>query len=209
VAEAACVDSGGHHTDAVYGFSKARLGRFVWAIKGESARSGQRNPVWPTKRPTSRSKKTFRPVLIGVNAAKDFINKALGRDKAGPGYMHFPSDRDINYFAQLTAERIEIKESGGQKFRVWRPIPGRANEALDCRVYAYAALHGLMHMGLKLNRRADDVGASYTLMEVPAEPTSPADDSPPPPGDGATITIKVGEEPPRVAPKNRASRLAF
>jgi phage terminase large subunit GpA-like protein len=43
------------------------------------------------------------------------------------------------------------------------PKPGRANEALDCRVYAYAALHGLMHMGLKLNRVADEVGAAMTL----------------------------------------------
>ncbi|HHH0761914.1 TPA: hypothetical protein ACPZCJ_001567 [Yersinia enterocolitica] len=29
-----------------------------------------------------------------------------------------------------------------------------ANEALDCRVYAYAALAGLFHLGLKLNTRA-------------------------------------------------------
>jgi hypothetical protein len=48
---AACIDSGGHHTQHVYDFAKARLGRRVWAIKGASERDGQRNPVWPTKRP--------------------------------------------------------------------------------------------------------------------------------------------------------------
>lgn len=37
---------------------------------------------------------------------------------------------------------------------------GRANEALDCRVYGYAALCGLMHMGLKLNVRAANLEAN-------------------------------------------------
>lgn len=156
---AACIDSGGHHTNAVYDFAKARLGRSIWAIKGESARTGQRNPVWPIKRPTSRSKKSFRPVIIGVNAAKDTIRNYLAKDAHGPGYMHFPADRDLNYFKQLTAERIEVKQAGGHKYRVWVLPEGRANEAIDCRVYAYAALHGLMHMGLKLNGLADKVGA--------------------------------------------------
>lgn len=73
--------------------------------------------------------------------------------------MHFPTDRDINYFAQLTSERSVLKTSGGQRYRVWELPPGRANEALDCRVYAYAALCGLLHMGLKLNKRAEEVNA--------------------------------------------------
>ena len=41
VAKGACIDSGGHHTQEVYKFCKARIGRRVWAIKGESA------PGWP------------------------------------------------------------------------------------------------------------------------------------------------------------------
>lgn len=170
VATAACIDSGGHHTQAVYDFAKARLGRRVWAIKGESARTGQRNPVWPTKRPTSRTKKTFRPIILGVNAAKDQIRSYLGREAPGPGYMHFTVDRDVNYFAQLTSEQIEIKVLGGQKYRIWVLPAGKANEALDCRVYAYAALHGMMHMGFGLNREADRV----TQSESRAQPVSTA-----------------------------------
>lgn len=154
---ATCIDSGGHHTQAVYDFCKARIGRRIWAIKGESARSGQRNPVWPTKRPNRRNKASYRPVIIGVNAAKDAIANRLAKSKGGPGAMHFPVSRDINYFAQLTAERSELKVVAGQKFRVWVQKPGRANEALDCRVYAYAALCGLMHMGLALNKRVEEV----------------------------------------------------
>ncbi|HFP0663352.1 TPA: terminase gpA endonuclease subunit, partial [Escherichia coli] len=33
---AVCHDSGGHHTNKVYEFSKARIGRRIWATKGES-----------------------------------------------------------------------------------------------------------------------------------------------------------------------------
>ncbi|WP_310630812.1 phage terminase large subunit family protein [Paraburkholderia sp.] len=177
----ACIDSGGHHTQKVYEFAKARLGRRIWAIKGESARGGARSPVWPTKRPSSRTKSTFRPVIIGVNAAKDVIRERLRRDPEDAdgvltypaGYMHFPADRDINYFAQLISERSVTKFANGQKFRVWELPPGRANEALDIRVYGYAALCGLMHMGLKLNKRVDAVEADPTqLVEAPAqEPT--------------------------------------
>lgn len=157
---AACIDSGGHHTQKVYDFAKARLGRRIWAIKGESARGGARSPVWPTKRPSARNKASFRPVIIGVNAAKDVIRSRLQIDKPGPGYMHYPNDRDLNFFAQLTSERSVLKTSGGQRFRVWELPPGRANEALDMRVYAYAALCGLLHFGLRLNRRADEIGAA-------------------------------------------------
>lgn len=153
---AACLDSG-HHTQRVYQFAKDRLGRRIWAVKGASERSGQRSPVWPTKRPSSKQKASYRPTILGVSAAKDVIRARLQLTTAGPGYMHFPADREVGYFAQLTAERLVTKSVGGHKIRVWELPPGRANEALDCRVYAYAALCGLAHFGLKLNHRADQV----------------------------------------------------
>ncbi|GEN14706.1 terminase [Neoasaia chiangmaiensis] len=161
---AACLDSGGHHTQKVYEFCKARLGRKIWAIKGESARGGARSPVWPSKRITARNKSKFRPVIIGVNAAKDVIRSRLHLKPADngepqPGYMHFPSDRDVNYFAQLVAERSVRKSERGKVFRVWEKLPGRNNEALDLAVYSYAALCGLYHMGLKLNAKADQIAS--------------------------------------------------
>jgi phage terminase large subunit GpA-like protein len=166
---AACIDSGGHHTQRVYDFAKARLGRRIWAVKGESARSGARSPVWPTKRPSSKTKASFRPIIIGVNAAKDVIRSRLHLEAAGPGYMHFPTERDVNYFAQMVAERSVTKVVNGQRFRVWELPSGRANEALDMRVYAYAALCGLLHFGLQLNRRADEVQAAIVKAAAPAE----------------------------------------
>ncbi len=181
---AACIDSGGHSTQAVYAFAKARLGRFVWAIKGESARNGTRSPVWPNKRPSRKNKASFRPIIIGVNTAKDLIRSRLRQEPPDPGmpqagYMHFPM-RDIGYFAQLVSERSVTKRVGATVFRVWELPSGRSNEALDCRVYAYAALHGLLHRGLMLNRVAAAVSegrahSPVSTIEVPiaAEAVSP------------------------------------
>jgi phage terminase large subunit GpA-like protein len=174
---ATCIDSGGHHTQAVYDFCKARIGRRIWAIKGESARSGKRSPVWPTVRPSNRNKKSYRPVIIGVNAAKDTIASRLAKARPGPGYMHFPVDRDIHYYGQLTAERSVLVTKGGQKYRIWELRPGRANEALDCRVYAYAALCSLLHFGLQLNKRADELHLTVgpAIEPIPdGDPVSPA-----------------------------------
>ena len=165
---AACIDSGGHHTQKVYDFAKERLGRRVWAIKGESAIGGKRSPVWPTKKPSRKTKASFRPIILGVNAAKDSVRSRLHIEQAGPGYMHFPSIRDVGYFAQLTSERSVRKTSSGQHYRVWELPPGRANEALDCRVYSYGALCGLLHLGFKLNKRAEEV--TLTIGETLAVP---------------------------------------
>lgn len=180
VIKAACHDSGGHHTQQVYKFAKERIGRHIWAVKGESAQGGKRSPVWPAKRVTSRTKGAYRPVIIGVNAAKDSIRHRLNLSlpEAGPaaGYMHFPIERDLHYFSQLLAERLITKESNGQKYRVWELRPGRANEVLDCWVYAYAALCGLLHHGLKLNVLAKSIeNQPEKLMPPPLVPEKKLD----------------------------------
>jgi phage terminase large subunit GpA-like protein len=196
---AACIDSGGHHTQKVYDFCKARIGRRIWAIKGESARGGARSPVWPTKRPSSRTKSTYRPIIIGVNAAKDVIRARLHIEEPGPGYMHYPSDRDINFFAQLVSERSVSKLVNGQKFRVWELPPGRANEALDLAVYSYAALCGLIHHGLKLNRRAEGVSAPYVPDSEPVVQQLAA---------SQPATVQPAADPAKPFRKSLTSRLA-
>ena len=205
MAEAVCIDTGGSHTQAVYEFCKDRLGRKVWGIKGASEQGGQRQPVWPTKRPTSRTKKSYRPIMLGVNAAKDAIRARLHIDEPGPGYMHFPADRDLAYFSQLIAERSVLKFSGGRRYRVWELPPGRANEALDCRVYAYAALKGLTYGNLRLNRRADEVGALHTRIDGAEPPVLTAASAPAEPAVPVVIAPRR-PEPPKT--KSIASRLA-
>ena len=98
-----------------------------------------------------------------MNAAKDVIRTRLHLKvpplgEASPGFMHFPADRDINYFAQILAERSTLKTNRRKVLSgVGANCRGRANEALDMRVYAYAALQGLLNAGLKLNQRVDEV----------------------------------------------------
>ncbi len=160
IAAAACIDSGGHHTQQVYKFAKARLGRNVWAIKGQSARNGERTPVWPTTRPSAANRARFKPVIVGTNSAKDSIRWRLGIEEPGPGYMHFEAKRDLAWYTQLVAERLIPKVVAGRRFSVWDLPKGKANEALDCRVYAYAALAGLLQRGMRLNAVADAVSAA-------------------------------------------------
>ncbi len=189
---AACHDSGGHHTQEVYEFSKERIGRRIWAVKGESAQHGKRSPIWPTTRPTSRTKSKFRPVIIGVNSAKDSIRSRLHIETPGPGYMHFSTDRDMGYFSQLTSERLIVKETAGQRFSVWDLPRGKANEALDCCVYSYAALKGLLHFGLKLNILADSIAANPDkLAPPPLAPEEKTDLSMP------SVIITTPDAPPR------------
>jgi phage terminase large subunit GpA-like protein len=149
---ACCIDSGGHHTNAVYRFAADRQQRRVWAIKG---RGGQGVPLWP-RRP-ARADKTRQKTpayIIGVDAAKETIYARLRLTEPGPGFCHFPKGRDPEFFSQLTAERQVTRYVKGRPTREWRLAGGMRNEALDCRVYATAALHGLIAMGMRLNSEA-------------------------------------------------------
>jgi phage terminase large subunit GpA-like protein len=58
---------------------------------------------------------------------------------AGPGYCHFPEDREEEWFHQLTAEKLMTRYVKGFPVREWHKTRPR-NEALDCRGYALAAL---------------------------------------------------------------------
>jgi phage terminase large subunit GpA-like protein len=72
--------------------------------------------------------------------------KQLRRDAPG---------RDQEYFDQLTAEKKYTRYHHGYPKQEWRKPPTARNEALDCRVYAYAALHALYASGLKLTVYCD------------------------------------------------------
>jgi phage terminase large subunit GpA-like protein len=161
---ACCVDSGGHNTQEAYRFAVARAGRNVWAIKGASDRQ-QWSPIWPTStvQKNGRYRTGYRPVIIGVNAAKEAVRQRLLIQDPGPGYCHFPVGRPAAYFEQLTAERLTIERRAGSMIRRWVQPAHRAVEALDCRVYAYAALCGLYHVRrLRLER------AAQLINEAPA-----------------------------------------
>jgi phage terminase large subunit GpA-like protein len=136
---ATAIDSGGHHTLAVYKFVATRFRRRVYAIKGVG---GPGKIVWP-KRSSRNNKGKINLFSIGVDPAKDAIYARLKVKKPGPGYCHFPADREAQWFEQLTAEIVQTKYVKGFPTRVYVLPSGVRNEALDCRVYAYAVLQGM------------------------------------------------------------------
>jgi phage terminase large subunit GpA-like protein len=137
---AACVDSGGHYSDQVVNYCHSRKIYGVFAIKGDG---GYGKPIWPAT--ASRNAKTRKPVyMIGVNDAKDTLMQRLHSDSSS-GRWHFPHGRDKEWFEQLTNEIVRKKFSKGRHIREWTPRKnGLRTEALDCRVYAYAALRCLV-----------------------------------------------------------------
>jgi phage terminase large subunit GpA-like protein len=153
---AVAVDTGGQHTKAAYEYCRTRLHRRIWAIKG---RGGPGIPLWP-RRPT-RTKGKVPLFLIGVDAAKDALFARLRLAEPGPGYLHFPNERDAEFFRQFTSERVVTRFERGRPIRLWQPRrEGDRNEALDTTVYAMGALHGMISMGLRLNEEADATGAA-------------------------------------------------
>lgn len=145
-----CVDSGGHYTDEVYQWSK-RVG-IHWAIpvKG-SSEFGKQIARYPRK--PGKEHKTML-TLVGTDTAKELIYSRFRIREAIDGYCHFPISDDYNetYFQQVTAEKRVRKYRRGVPYFEW-DAGHRRNEALDCRVYALAALRILVqHRGLRLGK---------------------------------------------------------
>jgi len=146
---AACIDSGGHHTVAVYNFVRDKQARSIWACKGASRPS---MPPWP-RRPARVGKNRVTPLyLIGVDSLKDALMARLRIEEPGTGFCHFPSGRGLDYYAGFTSERPLRKYHKGVARRVWTKAAGVRNEPLDCRVLAMAALEGLKASGLRLRK---------------------------------------------------------
>lgn len=164
---AATVDTGGHHTQAAYVFCRDRYGRRVWAIKGASE---ARKPIWPRK-PTRTNIGQVPLFIVGTHAAKDLVAGRLRIEVPGPGFCHFPMEREPDYFAQLASEKVVTRHGRKGVTREWIKVSAHArNEAWDCRVYAMCALAGLLSMGLDLQREAERLDALAQASSVGASP---------------------------------------
>ncbi|MFL6437473.1 MAG: phage terminase large subunit family protein [Terriglobales bacterium] len=135
----ALVDSGGHHTKQVYAFCRRRQTRRIYACKGFA---GAGKPL--AGRPTKGNQIGALLFPVGVDTAKELIYSRLRLTEFGPGFCHFPEkhEYDREYFSQLTAEKLKTKYKNGFPTKYWEKTRPR-NEALDCRVYAMAALDAL------------------------------------------------------------------
>ena len=130
---AAGIDSGGHHTSQCYAFTKPRQGRRIFAVKGTN-QAGK--PI--AGRVSYVGKNRTALINVGTDTAKELIFARLKDTKSS--LIHFPSNVDDEFFLQLTAEKKIVKYFKGMKRNEWKQIRER-NEALDCLVYAWAALH--------------------------------------------------------------------
>jgi len=128
------IDSGnGEHMDRIYAWARSRVSMGVFACKGSS------DPKAPICSEKSYQKKAGIDLyLVGTNACKDLIYGRLTSEPGTPGSMHFPVGRPQEWFEQLTSEEGQYKKG----LKVYVKIRNR-NEALDCRVYALAALRSI------------------------------------------------------------------
>ncbi|MFZ0617032.1 MAG: phage terminase large subunit family protein [Chthoniobacterales bacterium] len=137
-----CIDTGGtdSNTTSIYKYARRHKGDRIFAVKG---RGGEGVPIIsrPSKKGTGK-KALFGVDLytVGTDLAKTIVMRRLRLDSPGPGYCHFPAGRGLKYFEQLTAEKPVTVYKNGFPHRTFVLEKGRRNEALDCRVYAFAAL---------------------------------------------------------------------
>lgn len=164
---AACLDTGGTHgmTQRAYEFLRGKTGRRIFGIKGVA---GWGRPIVekPQRKQSGKHARKVDLFLVGTDEAKLVVSKRLAVVKPGPNYCHFPADRDPEYFKQLTAERLVVRYVKGQPVREWVKPDRARNEALDCRVYALAALK-MMNPSFK--RLADRLGADAAPAPAPKE----------------------------------------
>ncbi|MBB6319255.1 phage terminase large subunit family protein [Paraburkholderia tropica] len=144
--EAACIDTGGHHTHDVYAFCKTAQarGRHWLAIRGAKPIDA---PILG-KPKVQQFNWQGQPVpggvqlrQVGTQAIKSRIDYRLREiSKHGAGFMHFPMAYTADYYSQMRSEkRVWARLSNGTRARMWQCPAGVRNEAWDCEVYAYAA----------------------------------------------------------------------
>jgi len=141
---ACMIDSGGHHTQAVYAYARAHQHAGVHAVKG-SSQQGKTVLGKPTDQDlTWRGEKHRRGVKlwpVGTDTAKAEIYGRLRIAQPGAGFVHLSKHLPGEVFEQLTAERLVTRYVKGHARLEWVKPPGRRNEALDCAVYALAGAH--------------------------------------------------------------------
>ena len=175
---AACIDSGGHHTDEVYRFCRKNAGRRWYAIKGANT------PGKPlVSKPTLQGRPPVKLYTVGTETAKDTLAAHLLVEEPGPGFCHFPTEFERGgltlygkaYFKQLRSERVIVKHSHGVSMRRWEKIkPGARNEALDNRVYAMAA-RAILNPDFRRLMKRRELQMGTVTSAPPVEPVQEAE----------------------------------
>lgn len=167
---AACVDTGGTGgaTQSAYEWLRGKTGRRIFGIKGVA---GWGRPIVaaPSRKQSGKSARKIDLFLVGSDEVKLTVMRRLAVSKPGPGYCHFPADRDQEWYQQLTAEKLVTRYVKGFSVREWHKTRTR-NEALDCRCYAMAALK---IANPSLRRAADRLQTAYQAVQSMSAPEIP------------------------------------
>lgn len=177
--DAAAIDSGAY-TKHVYGFVARNRGRRWYPVKGSNRRGREF-----ISRPRTVALGEYETSLwvIGTEKAKREFYKALRRATPGPGFCHFPDRYEQSYFDMLLSEKEVLYKRNGviQKDpETGRPITyftkihdSARNEALDCRIYAEAALTILTPRWKKIEEQLAAI-PSPEEAQVETRPVAPA-----------------------------------
>ena len=135
----ALVDSGdGQMTSRVYEYTRPRERYRIVSCKG---RGGEMVPF--VNRPSRAGEAQALLYTLGVDAGKRRVYSRLANSDPGPEYIHFPRGRtsvDLEFFEQLLSENQKReRDKLGREHLRWVQLRER-NEALDCLVYATAAV---------------------------------------------------------------------
>lgn len=182
---AACVDTGGTggSTQAAYEWLRGKTGRRIFGVKGVA---GWGRPVVaaPSRKISGKRRRPIDLFLVGTDEAKLITMRRLKIPAPGPGYCHFPASRGPEWYGQLTAETLITRTHRGFPVRQWHKTAER-NEALDCRVYALAALKIALPSLRRAQKHVNEaLAAREALGEVDVPPLP--DDAPSAPPDPLT-----------------------
>lgn len=140
------IDSG-YNTQMVYNWARRHPISRVIAVKGVTgsrALAGIASKVEITVN-GRQLKKGYKVFPVGVDIGKAELYGFLGlkRGEGAPpsGWCHFPA-YDQEFFKQLTAEHlVTVTNKRTRRTKMeWQVQPNRENHALDCRIYARAAV---------------------------------------------------------------------
>lgn len=169
----ALIDSGGHHTTRVYEFTRRNELRRWYAIVG---RGGIGKPL--VSKGSEQGPEKTKLYSVGVDTAKEDIFTSFRAGATGAGCCHFSKNLTSEYFRQVTSEQlVKVKHDFITTLK-WVKKSDR-NEALDCFVYARAAVAVLRPNFRKIKRNLDAAAEKAkeekTLPpeEVPQAPEKP------------------------------------
>lgn len=156
-----CCDAG-YNTEAAEAFCRSHpnrlavFGRAGWSLpilgRGENLRYEQQG----RKAGQASKRAEDKAYIVGTFGIKlswyGFLRTTLkaaadecdGLISNARGRVHFNVDLPDDYFEQVTAETIVTETVNGLPRRTWKPLAGRQNHWLDCRVYNTAAHEKLM-----------------------------------------------------------------